>query len=168
MLTIGRLPVLVPLGPTNLAKRSEDVVNALSELVRYIKDRSTDETSTLDSPKIRAGQIILMNNRTPSPWGSNPRHLPGVCTREQHVPKIRTGTANDQGGPNYDTVYMRAVDHVALMCRSLSCKRVRRRGRGGVDDDFVTVVAVNPNIRGFHVIEPRGVSRADGFRSLGY
>lgn len=168
VLTIRRLPVFVPLGSANLTKCGEDVINALGELVGDIKDRSTDETSTFDGPQIRVCQIVLMDNRTPCSGGPNPHHFPSLRTREQHVPEVRAGTADDPDGSNYDTVEKSAFDHVAFMYRSPSYKRVGLRSRGGIGDDFVAIVAVNPSSRCFHVSELRDIRRAGGFHGLGY
>ena len=167
-LTIGRFPILVSLGSTNLTKCGEDVVNALGELVGDIEDRSMDDTSTLDSSQIRIGQIILMNDRAPSSRSPNPHHLPSIRAREQHIPEVRTGTADDPGGSNDDTVENGAIDHVAFVYRSPSRKWVRGCRGSGIGDDFIAVVAMDPGSRGFDVCELRGVSRANGFYCLGY
>ena len=167
-LTIGRFPILVSLGSTNLTKRGEDVVNALGELVGDIEDRSTDDTSTLDGSQIRVGQIVLMNDRTSSSRSPNPYHLPSMRAREHHITEVRTGTADDPGGSNDDTVENGAIDHVAFVYHSPSGKWVRGCRGSGIGDDFITVVAMNPSSRGFDVCELRGVSWANGFYRLGY
>ena len=168
MLTIGRFPILVSLGSTNLTKRGEDVVNALGELVGDIEDRSTDDTSALDSSQIRVGQIVLMNDRAPSSRSPNPHHLPGMCAREHHIPEVGTGTADDPDGSNDDTVENGAIDHVAFVYRSPSRKWVGSCCGSGIGDDFIAVVAMDPGSRGFDVCEFRGESRANGFYRLGY
>ena len=167
-LTIGRLPILVSLGSTNLTKRGEDIINALGEFVGDIEDRSTDDTSTLDGSQIRIGQIVLMNDRAPSSRSSNPHHFPGMRAREHHITEVRTGTANDPGGSNDDTVENGTIDHVAFVYRSPSRKWVRGCRGSGIGDDFITIVTMNPSSRGFDICELRGVSWANGFYRLGY
>ena len=168
VLTIGRLPILVSLGSTNLTKRGEDIVNALGELVGDIEDRSADDTSTLDDSQIRVGQIVLMNDRTSSSRSPNPYHLPSMRAREHHIPEVGTGTADDPDGSNDDTVEEGAIDHVAFVYRSPSGKWVGSCCGSGIGDDFIAVVAMDPSSRGFDVCELRGVSRANGFYRLRY
>ena len=167
MLTIGWFPIFIPLGSADLTKRGKHIVNALGKLVGNIKDRPSDDTSPLHSSQIRVSQILLVNNRTPRPRSSDPNDLSSVCAREQHIPEMGARTADDPRGSNDDAVQDGATDHVTLVGRSPGRERVRCYRGGGVGNDFVTVVAVNPSTRGFDVSELRSVRGPNGFYGLG-
>ena len=85
MLTIGRLPVLVPLGPADPAKRRKDIINSLRKLVGNVKDRPAHNTPSFGSSHIRVRQIVLMNNRVPSTRCPDAHYLPSIYAREQKI-----------------------------------------------------------------------------------
>ena len=168
MLTIDRFPVLVPLGSANFAKRGEDVINALCELVGDVEDRAADNGSTFNSSQVRIGQIILVDDRIPPPGRSNAHDFSGVRAREQNVSEMGSRTTDDPDRSNDNTVEDCATDDVAFVDRSPSGKWVRSCRRGGVGDNGITVIAVNPGSGGFDVRELRGVGRANRCYGIGY
>ena len=62
---------------------------------------------------------------------------------------------------NANAVQDGATDHVTFVNRSPDRERVRGCRGGGVGNDFITVVTVNPSLGGFDVNELRGTSGAN-------
>jgi len=142
-LTVGWSNVSIAFRPADLNQGGEDVVNALSEVIRCLDDQAMEDRGSLCDPHVEIRKVILMNEGVTTSWGTIPSDLSIVSLFEQRV-EHRGGSPIEQGGTNDDSVQDLTSDHGLLVPYPPCDKGVVGLSGGRIGHRFVSIVAVNP------------------------